>query len=143
MTIREVLNADWTVSWFEVDVREIESTKMIRTYLIGKGVKPARHARFIEVTAAGDIYKDGQHKVVVTDKVIQFRQLPKRPQGKEMCVGVLIEDIPRELLDLDINYMHPSGCGCSDDMHGYRFTCYTDYWNGITGENEQMELDLK
>lgn len=28
MTIREVLNADWTVSWFEVDVRNVEDTRL-------------------------------------------------------------------------------------------------------------------
>lgn len=48
MTIREILNADWTVSWFEVDVRNVEDTRLICEYLVGKDVKPARHARFYQ-----------------------------------------------------------------------------------------------
>lgn len=140
MTIREVLNADWTVSWFEVDIRDNNSTRYICKYLIGKDVKQSRYARFVCETAAGDIYKDTVGKIVVIDKIIQFRYLTKRPQGKEMCVGVLVEEIPKEILDLIISHMSPSGCGRSDDMHGYCFTCYVDYWGGIPGENEQLSL---
>lgn len=143
MTIRKVLDADWTVSWFEVDVREADTTKIICTYLIGKDVKTPRHARFVCETAAGDIYKDGQRKIIVLEKLIQFRQLPKRPQGKEMCVGVLTEKIPKEILELQINHMSPRDCGWSNEMHGYYFCCYTDFWGGIPGENEQLELKLE
>lgn len=45
MTIREVLNVDWTVSWFEVDIRDNNSTRYICKYLIGKDVKPSRYAK--------------------------------------------------------------------------------------------------
>lgn len=98
---------------------------------------------FISETVAGDIYKDGQNKIIVGDKIIQHRQLPEKAKGKEMCVGVLVEKIPKEILDLNVSYMHPSGVGRSDDMHGYRFCCYVDKWNGIPGECEQISMDLE
>lgn len=143
MTIREVLEADWTVSWFEVEVRNKETTRLFSQYLIGKDVKPSKYMRFACETAAGDIYKNHTARIVIVDKIIQFRQLPKRPQGKEMCVGVLTELIPKEILDLTISHMRPSDCGRSDGMHGYRFHSYVDYWGGIPGEDEQMELMLE
>lgn len=74
-------------------------------------------------------------------RIIQFRHLSKKPQGKEMCVGVLLEEIPKELLELPVESMHPYNCGRSDDMHGYRFDCYVEAWNGIPGEYKQMELN--
>lgn len=139
MTIREVLEADWTVSWFEVEIRK-EGVNGYSEYIIGKDVKPSKYMRFVCETAAGDIYKDHAGKIVIIDKIIQHRQLSKKPQGKEMCVDVLTEEVPKELLDLTISHMSPSGCGRSDDMHGYRFCCYVKFWSGISGENEQMSL---
>ena len=139
MKIREVLNADWTVSWFNVFVRE-ERTGNCTEYIVGEGVKPPKHAKFVSETKAGDLYKDGMIHVLVIDKIIQFRHMPNKPQGKEMCVGVVEKQIPKELLDLTISHMSPSGCGKSDGMHGYIFDCYVDCWVGISGENEQISI---
>lgn len=143
MTIREVLSADWTVGWIDIDVRRKEDTRLICNYLIGKEMSAPKRAKFVCETAAGDIYKDGNIKMVISDRIIQFRQLPNKPKGKEMCVGVLEEEIPEELLNLEIAYLAPSGCGRSDDMHGYRFTCYVDFWGGLAGENEQLEIQIE
>ena len=140
MTIREVLNTDWTVSWFEVEIRK-EDVSGYCKYIIGKDVKPSKYMRFVRETAVGDIYKDHAGKIVLIDRIIQFRQLPEKPKGKEMCVGVLDDVIPKEILDLSVSHMSPSGCGRSDEMHGYRFCCYVDSWFGIPGENEQLTLD--
>lgn len=142
MTIREVLKADWTVSWFEVEVRENNTTKLLCRYLIGRDVKPTKYMKYECETLAGDIYKDGDIRVVIINKIIQFRHMPNKPQGKEMCVGVLEKEIPKELLNLTVEHMSPSSCGNSDGMHGYCFTCYVDLWNGICGEDKQLELDF-
>lgn len=37
-------------------------------------------------------------------------------------------------------YLHASPSSKSD-LHGYRFECYVDYWNGIEGENKQIDLE--
>lgn len=124
MTIREVLNTDWRVSWFKVEVWDEASGRTVCVYLIGKDVKPAKYAKFVCETAAGDIYKDGKIKITVIDKIIQFHQLPQKPQGKEMCVGILEKEITEGILELTVYHMYPSGCGSSDGMHGYMFGCF-------------------
>ena len=139
MTIREVLNADWTVSSIDVVVRN-EDNRFLCRYLIGKDVKPSKHMRFECETDAGDIYKDNGLKTVLIDRIIQYRQLAKKPNGKEMCVGVLEKEIPKEIIDLEVTSMMPYGTGRSDEMHSYRFECYVDSWCGISGENKQLSL---
>lgn len=140
MTIREVLEADWNVKHFEVTVRD-ENCRYISAYLAGKDISPTKYAKWICETAAGDIYQDNGRKIVVIDKNIQFRNQEKKPQGKEMCVGVLTEVIPKEILDLTVYHMHPTSCGWSNGQHGYEFDCIVSSWSGIPGEYEQMELE--
>lgn len=140
MTIREVLNADWTIDRIEVNVRK-DNAESYSKYIIGKDVEPTKYMRFIRETEAGSIYKDANAKVIVSNRIIQFRQLQNKPKGKEFCVGILEKEIPVEILNLTVYHMSPFGCGRSDDMHGYRFDCYVDFWSGISGENEQLSLD--
>lgn len=88
----------------------------------------------------GSVYENNKMKKLVIKRTIQFRQMEKRPTGKELFVGVLEKEIPVELLDLEIDHMYPYHCGWSDGMHGYCLTCYVDFWSGIKGENKQMEF---
>lgn len=141
MTIREVLEANWTVKHFEVTVRDKDG-RCICTYLIGKDTRLSRYAKFKSETAAGDIYYDNGRKIMVIDKNIQFRNQEHKPKGKEMCVGVLTEVIPNEILDLSIYHMRPVSCGWSNEQHGYSFDCIVNFWGGIPGEHEQMEMKL-
>lgn len=143
MTIREVLEADWAVKHFEVTVREETAGKWICSYKMGQDVKPPRYAKFAAETAAGDIYYDHTRKIVVIDKNIQYRNLEHKPKGKEMCVGVLTEVIPNEILDLSIYHMRPTDCGWSNEQHGYSFDCIVSFWGGIPGEHEQMEMNVQ
>lgn len=141
MTIKDVLITDWTVAEIEVTVRERDSTRYIMEYHIGRDVKAGRSQRFVQETELGDLYSNGgDMKTLFINRIIQHRQLEKKAQGKEMCVGVLLENIPVELLNLTVESMRPYGCGNSDGMHGYRFECHVDAWNGIPGEYEQMAL---
>ena len=140
MLVKDVLEADWTVDEIVVTVREKESTRYIMEYCIGRDVKAGRSQSFVQETGLGDLYRSSGMKTLFMNRIIQHRQLEKKAQGKEMCVGVLLENIPVELQNLTVNYMRPYGGGKSDGMHGYRFTCYVDVWNGITGEYEQLEL---
>ena len=140
MTIREILNADWTVDWFEVCVREERTGKCMK-YMIGENVKSSKYAHFVSETKIGDLYKDNTIHVLIINRIIQFRHMPNKPNGKEMCVGVVEKNIPKEILELSIYHMFPTGYGSSSGMHGYRFESYVDYWNGIPGENEQMSLE--
>lgn len=141
MFIRDVLLADWTVAEIEVTVKERDSTRYIMEYHIGRDVKAGRSQRFVQETELGDLYSNGGNmKILFMNRIIQHRQLEKKAQGKELCVGVLLEEIPVELLELTVDFMQPYGCGNSDEMHGYRFDCYVDAWNGITGEYEQLKF---
>lgn len=134
------MDADWTVSWFTAVVRENETGKCVE-YIIGRDVEPSKYMRFQYETKSGDVYKDRGIKVVIINKNIQFRWQKDKPNGKEACVGVLKENIPKELLNLTVYHMYPSGCGRSDGMHGYHFECYVDFWGGIPRENEQMSFE--
>lgn len=140
MTIRDVLIADWSVDKIDVTVRERESTRYIMEYCIGRDVKAGRSQRFLQETKLGDLYQNSGMKSLFINRIIQHRQLEKKAQGKELCVGVLLKEIPVELLDLTVDFIQPYGCGNSDEMHGYRFDCYVDAWNGITGEYEQLKF---
>lgn len=134
MKIKEVLKADWTIDEIKVTVRKSHNTEYIIEYRIGKNSKPTKYERFECETNAGDRYRDGYKKIIIIKKNIQFRNMEKRPQGKELCVGVLIKEIPKEILELEIDVMHPYGIGTDTGMHGYRFDCYVDFWSGIKGE---------
>ena len=140
MIIRDVLSADWNVDRIEVTVREKESTRYIMSYCIGRDVEAGRSQHFAYETEIGDVYDSSGMKTLFIPRIIQFRQLPKKPQGKEMCVGVLEKEIPVEILNLPVESMYPYHCGYSDEMHGYHFECYTDAWSGIPGENKQIEF---
>lgn len=142
MTVREVLDADWTVDEIDVTVRNRESSRYIMRYCIGRDVKAGRSQRFDYESELGDVYNDSGMRTLFIKRIIQFRQQEKKPQGKEMCVGVLFNKIPKEILELKVSHMYPYKCGRSDGNHGYYFVCYVDEWSGIPGENKQIELKL-
>lgn len=144
MTIREVLESDWDVNKIDVTVREKETTKYIMRYCIGKDVSMGKSERFLYEAEIGEVYGDTygepKPKTLYINRTIQFYQLEDKPLGKGMCRGVLIKEIPKELLDLVISHMLPYDCGWSHNLHGYRFCCYVDAWSGIEGETKQVEL---
>lgn len=141
MTIRDVLIADWDVDKIDVTVRDRETTKYIMRYCIGKDVRPGRSERFLYEAEIGDVHGEPKLKTLYIDRIIQFYQMEHKPQGKEMCRGVLLKEIPKEVLNLTIGHMHPHNCGRSNDLHGYVFDCYVDdAWSGIPGETKQVEL---
>lgn len=127
MRIRDVLEADWHIDKISVTVRN-NNTEYVMKYCIGRDVKPTKYERFSEETALGDLYVDNGRYVLYIPKIIQFRQLENKPNGKEFCCGVLTSEIPKKILDLDVSHMRPYDCGHSSGMHGYRFTCYVDSW---------------
>ena len=141
MTIKDVLDADWNVDKVDITVRDRETTKFIMRYCIGRDVKPGRSQRFAYEAESGDVYDSSGMKTLFMKRIIQFRQLPKKPQGKEMLVGVVDNAIPVQLLGLEVYSMNSYDCGHSDDMHGYYFECYVDAWGGIPGEDKQITLD--
>lgn len=140
MTIREVLEADWDVDKIDVTVREKETTKYIMRYCVGKDVCPGWSERFLYETDIGDVHGNSDMKSLYINRTIQFYQREDKPQGKGMCRGILIKEIPKELLDLTVDNMSPYDCGRSHELHGYKFNCYVDSWSGISGEIKQVEL---
>lgn len=58
-----------------------------------------------------------------------------KPKG----FGVLLEEIPKELLDLEVSYLRPIKSINRDQYHGYIFGCRSDLWIGIPGEDEKVE----
>lgn len=141
MKIRDVLIADWNVDRIDVTVRERETTKYIMRYCIGRDVKPGLSERLCYEVEAGDLYGNSSIKTLYINRIIQFFQQDNKPQGKGMCRGILEKEIPKEIMELEIEYMVPYHCGGSDELHGYCFDCYVDAWSGIPGETKQMELD--
>lgn len=138
MTIEEVLEADWTVDKIIITVRSAATSIFLREYHIGEDLKPCKYHKFVRETKAGTLYEDAGKEHLYMERLVQYRHLPRKPKGKEGCVGVLTENIPKELLELQVRHMSPYGCGRSDGMHGYRFECYAGMWFGVPGENEAM-----
>lgn len=140
MTIQEVLCTDWDVNEIDVTVRDRESSMYIMRYRIGKNASAGIAATFDYRSECGVVYRDLGFKTLYMNRAIQFGELEKKPKGKEMCRGVQMEEIPREILELTVERMRPCNCGSLNGFHGYVFDCYVDMWSGIRGENKQMEL---
>lgn len=144
MTIKDVLKADWTVDNINVTVRDAATMKFITEYHIGENLLyPMYFYCFesIQETKAGTLYKESGMKHLYMERMIQHRHLPMedKKRGQEWCVGVLLERIPKELLELEIDHMMPYSLGSSSGMHGYHFDCNVGMWFGIPGENEEVE----
>lgn len=141
MTIKDVLKADWTVDNIEVTVRDAATTRFITEYHIGENLQYSKHFYYIQETKAGTLYEDSDMKHFYMERIIQHLHLPMddKKRGQEGCVGVLLDRIPKELLELEIDHMMPYGLGTSSDMHGYHFECNVGMWFGIPGENEEVE----
>lgn len=138
MTIQEVLEADWTVDRMDVTVRN-QYGKFITAYIIGRDVKPSKYHRYQYEANAGSIYESQGCKYVFINRIIQHHQLDGKFREKVKSFGVLLEEIPEELLNLEIDSMSPYHTGRSNGLHGYYFSCRTNEWNGITGETEKVE----
>ncbi len=137
MTIQEVLEADWNVDKLDISVCHEKTGWRIMRYCIGRDVWPSKQDRFIRETEAGSLYGEGGLNVLYCNRVIQFLQCTDKPKGLQLCAReVLLKQIPKELLELAVYSMSPWSCGGADFLHGYRFTCYVDSWNGISGEKE-------
>lgn len=139
MTVKDVLIADWTVNKIDIIVRDTATTRFLAEYHIGQNLDISHHLRFVRETKAGTLYETGGMRHLFMERIIQHRDLLEKRKGEEGCVGVLIKNIPEELLNLLVEHMRPYGCGRSDGMHGYRFECYTGMWFGVPGEQELAE----
>ena len=143
MTVREVLDADWTVDHIEITVRDEETSRWLERYLIGENLMRSKWQRLVRKTKAGDLYIDNGMRYLYIDNIIQHKHLPKQPRGTEGNVGVVLKNIPAQLLDLKIEHMSPDSLGSSDDMHGYGFDCYVPMWFGIPGEHEERKENTR
>lgn len=142
MTIREVLDVDWTVAWIRVTIRDLQG-RFVAEYVVGKDVKPHVHCRYQREAEGGSVYDDGGRKYVFINRTIQHFQLDKHTtREKAQSVGVLLTEIPAALLDLEIKHMRPEGTGRSDGLHGYRFTCRVFAWDSLSDEREKEQGEL-
>ena len=142
MTIREVLDADWTVAWIRVTIRDLQE-RFVAEYIIGKDVKPYAYCHYQREAEGGSVYDDGGRKYVFINRTIQHSQLYEcTTRERTRSVGVLLTEIPAALLDLEIKHMRPEGTGRSDDLHGYSFTCRAFAWDSLSGEREQGQGGL-
>lgn len=141
MTIREVLKADWDVDRIDITVRDAKTTKYIMRYCIGRDVEAGRSERFLYESECGDVYGSSGMRTLYIKRIIQQCQLPDLLKSQPVLRGVLDKEIPKELLELTITSMKPYHCGWSNGLHGYRFDCYVDSWNGILGENIRIETE--
>lgn len=142
MKIKELLTADWTVDWLGITVRDM-NTNYLMGHEIGDKIDMGPGYRLLEETEVGDIYERSGFKKMFINRIIQYRKEPVKAKGKEGCVGVELEKIPKELLELTIDHLRPARTGTSDGMHGYHISCKVDKWCGIAGENRQMMMDLE
>ena len=139
MTVKEVLDADLNVDNIQVTVRA-NNSQFIAEYNIGRDVRPSKYHRFQYDTAAGSVYHLDGLKYIFIDKEIQFHEADVPYKGAK-GFGVLLEEIPQGLLDLEVSYLTQIKSIIRGSYHGYRFECHSDLWIGIPGEDEIIELE--
>lgn len=139
MTLREVLEADWTVDRLYIAVRTSD-LRFVTEYIIGPDLKMPKGYRWKCETKAGDVYEYEANnlKRIYINKIIQFKHSDKPYKGGGCRpVGVMLKEIPKELLELEITFMSPTDFGRDlNGWHGYRMDCVSDLWMGIPGESE-------
>lgn len=139
MTVKEVLDADLNVDNIRVTVRGNHS-QFIAEYIIGRDVRPSKYHRFQYDTAAGSVYLLDGLKYIYIDKEIQFHEADVPYKGAK-GFGVLLEKIPKELLELEVSFLTPIKGNNHGEYHGYKFDCRSDLWIGIPGEDKILELE--
>lgn len=139
MTVEDVLAADLNVDNIRVTVRA-NNSQFIAEYIIGRDAHPSKYHRFQYDTAVGSVYSLDGLKYIFIDKEIQFHEADVPYKGAK-GFGVLLEDIPKELLDLEVTYLTPTKSINRGSYHGYKFVCYSDLWMGISGEDEIIEQE--
>ena len=137
MTVKEVLDADLNVDNIRVTVRA-NNSQFIAEYSIGRDVRPSKYHRFQYDTVVGSVYSLDGLKFIFIDKEIQFHEADVPYKGAK-GFGVLLEDIPKELLELEVSYLMPIKSINRGQYHGYKFDCRSDLWIGIPGEDEKVE----
>lgn len=139
MTIRDILTVDDNVC--EIYVHIYAGGGYLHTvYTIGENLKPSKYWKFLEETQIGDVYKDGNARQVLIERNIQARNRKNPPANQIGCWGVLLNEIPKELLELEIEKMSPSWIGSNEERHRYWFYCAPLVaWGGIKGEDAVKE----
>lgn len=142
MTIHEVLTADWDVDAIKVAV--YVNSHLETEYHIGERVKPGKYDKYICTTTAGDVYVRDRTKQVYVSRPIQNRNWSEAKDPT--AVGVVLKQIPKELLELEVQLMNPEEWRMdlhASGMHGYEFSCCPEVmvWPGIKGEDEVIEGD--
>lgn len=136
MTVEDVLAADLNVDNIRVTVRA-NNSQFIASYIIGKDVRASKYHRFQHETKAGSVYRLDGLKYIYIDKEIQFHEADVPYKGSK-GYGVMLEEIPKELLELEVSYLRPIKSINRDQYHGYIFGCRSDLWIGIPGEDEKV-----
>lgn len=73
MTLREVLEADWTVDRLYITVRTSD-LHFVTEYIIGPDLKMPKGYRWKCETKAGNVYEEGKNlKMIYINKIIQFK----------------------------------------------------------------------
>lgn len=137
MTVKEVLDADLNVDNIRVTVLA-NNSQFIAEYIIGRDVRPSKYHRFQYDTAAGSVYRLDGLIYIYIDKEIQFHEADVPYKGAK-GYGVMLEEIPKELLELEVSYLTPIKSINRGSYHGYKFECHSDLWMGISGEDEKVE----
>lgn len=141
MTILEVLEADWNVDRMEVTVRN-QCGEFITAYIIGRDVKPSKYHRYQYETKAGSIYESQGCKYVFINRIIQHHQLDGKFREKAKSFGVLLEEIPKELLNLDIDSMRPYHMGCTYDcMMNREGSCLGGFYDKCGAQTDTCKED--
>ncbi len=148
MTIREIVECDPCVTHLRVDVRKPDG-ELIQVYEVGEEaeVKPCHRLLWENRHGAMCEYLPGINAFLLK-RVIQYKNKPddKKRSGTEMCICVMDDQIPEELLDLKVVIMQPRTAGKSarmprSDAHCYDIDAEAAVWGGIREEHEQIRLE--
>jgi hypothetical protein len=142
MKIKELLSVDQNVGEIWVDIYNKQG-KPIRGYVYGKNSEPYEHMDFIEKTKMGEVYNDGNCRIIFVREPIHYFHLSEKEKARKKKTGTQLNKIPKEILDLKIKNIVPYGCGYKSNpeerLHMYFIGCVCPDWTGLPGENEVIE----
>jgi hypothetical protein len=143
MTIKELLKADNNICELEVNIFDKRNHFKI-CYAIGRDVAPIKAIKLTYRTKIGDMYEIRRNnyepiKTLYIKRIIQYTQLNAEEKAKRKnIVGVLIDEIPKEILELEVDKIMPYK---REHMggHGYYINCVHPMWQGLPGEDEVID----
>jgi len=106
VTLKDILELTWTVTHLSLDVREPEHERLIQSYEIGEGCNE-------ENATVHQRHRMAKGDLVMIDKKINYFGT-KKGKSVENGWGTIFDNIPADLLAMEVKHFRQSSRGCWD-----------------------------